>query len=81
MPAIPKDFSYIPDPDSPPFILSEDYKQLFYNAENRYKYEWDNGKNERTAKTTVKIGTNRVIFILIEGYELRVECVLRHFLL
>lgn len=50
MTTIPKDISYGPSPDSDAFIPFEDYKRTYYNTTDGFKYEWNNGKVEKTVE-------------------------------
>jgi len=49
MTIISKDISVVTPTDSGTLVSFEDYMKLYYNAEDGFKYEWNNGKIEKTA--------------------------------
>ncbi len=49
MSTIPKDIATIPRTDSDSYISLDDFLRLYSDMEDGFKYEWNNGKIEKTA--------------------------------
>lgn len=57
MSTVPQDTPTVANTQSDNFISFEEYMRYYYHAEDGFKYEWNNGKLEKTAKMDAQQST------------------------